>query len=399
MPANPTILQIIPRLDTGGAELSTIEIVAALVKCGARALVATEGGRLVPEIERLGGEVVPFPAASKNPIRLLLNASRLAAMVRREGIALLHARSRAPAWSALMAARRAQVPFVTTYHGAYGGTGRIKTWYNGVMARGDRVIANSQFTANLIRERHAPPGDRIRVIHRGVDMERLDPAALTDERIDRLRAAWGIESNRPVVLQAARLTSWKGQRIVIEAARLLRERGSLGEAVIILAGDAQGRDGYTEELNSSIGRAGLAGQVRLVGHCEDMAAAFGMAWLTVVASVEPEAFGRATTEALAMGCPVVATSIGAPPETVVTSPSAEAVGWLVPPRDAGALADRIGQALAMPAAERRSMGARARRHVEGGYTVGTMQKKTLAVYDELLGTDLVQRFGGTERLR
>ena len=399
MPANPTILQIIPRLDTGGAELSTIEIVAALVKCGARALVATEGGRLVPEIERLGGEVVPFPAASKNPIRLLLNASRLAAMVRREGIALLHARSRAPAWSALMAARRAQVPFVTTYHGAYGGTGRIKTWYNGVMARGDRVIANSQFTANLIRERHAPPGDRIRVIHRGVDMERLDPAALTDERIDRLRAAWGIESNRPVVLQAARLTSWKGQRIVIEAARLLRERGSLGEAVIILAGDAQGRDGYTEELNSSIGRAGLAGQVRLVGHCEDMAAAFGMAWLTVVASVEPEAFGRATTEALAMGCPVVATSIGAPPETVVTSPSAEAVGWLVPPGDAGALADRIGQALAMPAAERRSMGARARRHVEGGYTVGTMQKKTLAVYDELLGTDLVQRFGGTERLR
>lgn len=399
MPANPTILQIIPRLDTGGAELSTIEIVAALVKCGARALVATEGGRLVPEIERLGGEVVPFPAASKNPIRLLLNASRLAAMVRREGIALLHARSRAPAWSALMAARRAQVPFVTTYHGAYGGTGRIKTWYNGVMARGDRVIANSQFTANLIRERHAPPGDRIRVIHRGVDMERLDPAALTDERIDRLRAAWGIESNRPVVLQAARLTSWKGQRIVIEAARLLRERGSLGEAVIILAGDAQGRDGYTEELNSSIGRAGLAGQVRLVGHCEDMAAAFGMAWLTVVASVEPEAFGRATTEALAMGCPVVATSIGAPPETVVTSPSAEAVGWLVPPRDAGALADRIGQALAMPAAERRSMGARARRHVEGGYTVGTMQKKTLAVYDELLGTDLVQRFGSTERLR
>src|SRR5215813_12578334 len=166
----PTILQIVPRLDTGGAELSTVEIAEALVRAGGRALVLTEpGGRLTARVTAAGGELIPFPAASKSPIRLLMNARAMTRLIRAQGIDLVHARSRAPAWSALLAARRTRVPLVTTYHGAYGEKNAAKRLYNGVMARGDVVIANSGYTANLIAARYATPRRRITVIHRGVD--------------------------------------------------------------------------------------------------------------------------------------------------------------------------------------------------------------------------------------
>ena len=171
--AKPTILQIIPRLDTGGAELSTIEITQAVVRGGGRMIVLSEGGRLTDEISRAGGEWIAFPAATKNPASLLLNSRRIASLVRERGVDLLHARSRAPAWSALLAARRTRKPLVTTYHGAYGSTGRLKTQYNSVMARGDAVIANSRFTADLIRARgglvSAPGGQSGREARPGCD--------------------------------------------------------------------------------------------------------------------------------------------------------------------------------------------------------------------------------------
>lgn len=395
MSARPTILQIIPRLDTGGAELSTLEVTAALVRAGARALIATEGGRLVPQVERAGGEIVSFPAASKNPATILANALRLGRLIHRERIDLIHARSRAPAWSALMAARRAGIPFVTTYHGAYAGKGAIKTWYNGIMARGDVVIANSQFTADLIAARHGTPKTRIEVIHRGIDPAEYDPQAVAPGRIEALRSTWNVAPGQKVVLQAARLTGWKGQRVLIEAARLLHGQGRLGDTVVVLAGDAQGRDGYREELLALIQAAGLSDRTRLPGHCEDMPAAFALAHVAVVASTEPEAFGRATAEALAMGCPVIATSIGAPPEIVLASPPAAADvinGWLVPPGDAAALADRLAEALALSGQSHAAMGERARRHVIERFTVRAMQRATLEVYDRLISSGLATRF-------
>lgn len=390
-----TILQIIPKLDTGGAEISTLEIVEALVKAGATALVATEGGRLSGEVTRLGGEIVPMAAATKNPLRMWANAGRLSRLVRERSIALLHARSRAPAWSALVAARRCRIPFVTTYHGAYGGRNALKNAYNGVMARGDAVIANSGFTARLITERHAPPRDRLRIIHRGVDMVKFDPAAMTPERLSKLRASWGVAEGRPLILQAARLAGWKGHQTVIEAIHLLDQRGLLGDAVVVMAGDAQGRDGYREGLLDRIRQLGLENHILLPGHCSDMPAAFAQADLAVVASTEPEAFGRAVTEASSMGAPVIATDIGAPPETVVTAPETARTGWLVPPGEAEALARSIATALALPPAERAALRARARAHVAAEFSVGRMQWATLAVYDELLGTSLASAFGAT----
>lgn len=391
----PTILQIIPRLDAGGAELSVVEVAQALACAGARALVLAEPGRLTPKLAAVGGEPIAFPAATKNPLRMLANARAILRLIERERIDLIHARSRAPAWSGLLAARRAKVPFVTTYHGAYGETNALKRLYNSVMARGDIVIANSDYTARLIAERYDTPRERIIVIHRGIDEDAFDPARIDPQRVEALRGRWGVEPQMRVILQAARLTSWKGQRVLIDAAAALRAAGKLDEAVVILAGDAQGRHDYVHALESQILQQGLQGKVRLVGHVDDMAAAYLAAHVTVSASTEPEAFGRTVIEAAAMGCPVIATNIGAPAETVLAQPAVEGgstTGWLVPPGDARLLAERLREALALNARERKSLGERARRHALANFTVRGLQRRTLAVYDRLLGTGLAEAF-------
>ena len=395
MPGSPTILQIIPRLDTGGAELSTIEITEAVVRAGGRALVATEGGRLAGQIGASGGDIITFPAGTKNPLAIYANAWALARIIREQRVDLIHARSRAPAWSALLAARQTGIPFVSTYHGAYAEKGRLKRFYNSVMARADVVIANSAYTGELIKQRYGTPDQRIRVIHRGVDLATFRPEAVSPERVAALHLAWGVAPGQKVILQAARLSGWKGQRVLIEAAGLLQNRGQLGSAVVILAGDAQGREGYSDSLRQTASGAGLGDRVRLVGHVGDIAAAYLAAHVTVVASIEPEAFGRAATEAMAMGSPVIATAIGAPPETIAAEPrmaAAEVTGWLVPPGDAGALADHLALALAMPEVERTAIGIRARAHVAARFTLENMKRATLAVYDQLLGEGLEQRF-------
>lgn len=374
-------------------------MVDAIVRAGGRALVATEGGRLAPRIEALGGELLMLPVATKNPLSMLLNVARLGRLIAREGVDLVHARSRAPAWSALAAARRAKIPFVTTYHGAYGEKSRLKRAYNSVMAKGDLVIANSRYTAELIRVRYATGPSRIRVVHRGIDGRAFDPEAVAPARIEALHKRWGLGPDDLVVLHAARLTGWKGQRVVIEAAALLESEKRLGRAVFVLAGGAQGRDGYQAELEDMISTRRLDAHVRLVGHVDDMAAAFLLARLAVVASTEPEAFGRAATEAQAMACPVVATDHGAPPETILARPGVSAdaaTGWLVPPGDAAGLAAAIDEGLALGPEARAEMGRRARAHVVTSFTLEAMQRETLAAYDFLLGTALAARFEALE---
>jgi glycosyltransferase involved in cell wall biosynthesis len=229
------------------------------------------------------------------------------------------------------------------------------------------------------------------VIYRGVDGRVFDPALVRPERIAALRAQWGIGQNARVVLHAARLTSWKGQSVVIEAAGLLQEQGRLGDAVFILAGDPQRRSSYAAALAQAISAAGLEERVRLVGHVHDIAAAFLTAHVAVVASTEPEAFGRAATEAQAMATPVIATDIGAPPETVLSPPRVaehEATGWLVPSANPARLADAIAAALALAPEERARMGARAHAHVHANFSLDVMKQQTLRVYDALLGTHL-----------
>lgn len=387
----PTILQIIPELDTGGAELSTVEIAVAVIAAGGRALVATEGGRLAERITAAGGEIVPFEAATKNPARIYANAGRLARLIEAERVDLVHARSRAPAWSAWLAARRTRRPFVTTYHGAYNEPGPLKRAYNRIMASGDLVIANSAYTADLVRARYGTEAEKLRIIHRGVDETAYDRAMLPPERISRLQAAWSLPDGVPVILQAARLTRWKGQAVLIDALALLSASAPGQPWFAVLAGDDQGRSDYREELIGMLRRHGLSERVRLPGHVEDMPAAFALADVAIIASIEPEAFGRTSIEAQRMGCPVIATRLGAPPETVLSMPevaSADRTGWLVPPGDAAALAGALHEALGLAPAERRALAERASHHAGTHFTLDAMRRSTLAVYDELLGTAL-----------
>ena len=377
-----TILQIIPRLDAGGAERTTIDVAAALVRAGARALVVSEGGRLASELQAVGGVLAPFPAATKNPLAMALNVPRLARLIAEEGVDLVHARSRAPAWVALGACRKTERPFVTTYHGAYSGRSTLKLRYNSVMARGDAVIANSQFTADAIERAYPFARGRLCVIPRGTDFARFAPAAVESARVMRLRESWGVAPHERVVLLAARLTEWKGQKVLIEAARLLKERG-LADVRCVLAGDAQGRDSYARDLDARIRRAGLEGMVARVGHCHDMPAALVAASVVAVPSTAPEAFGRSAVEAQAMGTMVVVSDSGAAPETVLAPPQTPAqarTGWRVPPGDAPALADALMSALTLGATARDAIAQRARAHVETNFSLEQMTEKTLAVY-------------------
>ncbi len=370
------------------------------MRAGGRAIVLTQGGRLADRVTEAGGELVDFPAATKNPARIWLNGNAIANIVTREGVDLIHARSRAPAWSARFAARATRKPFVTTYHGAYGEKNAMKRVYNRVMADGDIVIANSKYTRDLMRSRYDTPEGRIRVIYRGVDGDDFDAAAIPAERTEALRRTWGVGADARVILQAARLTEWKGQSVLIAATKLLHQLGRLGDAVVVLAGDAQGRDGYETQIRQEIAGAGLGGRVLLVGHVADMPAAYSAAHLAIVASTQPEAFGRVGTESQIMGCPVIATAIGAPPETVLATPAVpedQRTGWLVPPGDAVALSEAISDALALTPEERTSLGQRARAHVLGSFTLDAMKRQTLAVYDELLGTHMAQTFDAAHR--
>lgn len=365
----PAILQVLPALDAGGVERGTLEIAEAIQAAGFRALVASAGGRLVPALEALGARHIALPLATKSPAGIWRNAAALTQLVRAEGVAILHARSRAPAWSAWLAARRAGAHFITTYHGTYGEGFPGKRFYNSVMVRGERVIAISQHIAGHIAATH---GVAARVIPRGVDLRVFDAALVAPARVAALRAAWDVPETAPLILLPARLTRWKGQRVLIEA---LTE---IPSAIAVLAGDAQGREAYVQELRDLAAARGVAARIRIPGHVADMPAALLAADLVVHASIEPEAFGRTVIEAQAMGRLVIAADLGGPRETVAHG----VTGWLTPPGDAAALAAQLRAALAMPLAARAAMAKAARGGVP---TMEAMQSATIALYREVLG--------------
>jgi glycosyltransferase involved in cell wall biosynthesis len=374
----PAILQIVPTLNAGGAERSTIEIAAALAREGFTPLVASEGGRMVAELEAVGGEWIPMPANAKSPLQLFANARRLADISRVRSVALVHARSRAPAWSALWATRRTNTPFVTTWHGAYSGENAAKRLYNSVMLRGDAVIANSQWTADHIRSVYSYRPKKLVVVPRGVDPAAFDPAEISPERVARLRAQWNAREDDIVILFPGRLSRRKGQLVLVDAlAPLVREFGKLRA---VLVGEATRRDDYAAEIERTIKRQNLAHVVTVAGHVQDMPAAYLAADIVVFATIEPEGFGRVAAEAAAMERPVIATDHGGTREIVLP----EISGFLVPPGDADALAAAMRKLLDAGAAGRAAMGARGRAHVLGHFTLARMTADTLALYRELL---------------
>jgi glycosyltransferase involved in cell wall biosynthesis len=365
------VLQIIPELETGGAEQTAVDIAHALVESGDEAFVISQGGRMVADLPEAATHIT-LPVASKNPFVMLANANRIGALAQREGIHLIHARSRAPAWSGLMAARAAKIPFVTTYHGAYGTKSAPKRLYNSVMARGDAVIANSQFTADMIARHYPFARDKLTVIPRGTDLARYDGSAKPYD--------WGLPDNAKVVVQIARLTPWKGQLVAIEAIAACDDSVHL-----VIAGEDQGRTAYRQSLLDLAARLDVSQRVHLVGHV-DPPRAFAGADASVVASIEPEAFGRAAVEAQAAGVPVIVTKLGAVPETVLVPPLVEEklrTGWHVPPGESKPLAETLAHVLDLEDGARRAHISRAKAHVHANFSLEAMSAATLAVYRDL----------------
>lgn len=283
-----------PHLSAGGAERTTIEVAEALKAAGAKALVASVGGRLEGELSRAGAELIRIDRlATKSPFGIYGNASILAKIIAKHKVDLVHARSRAPAWSALWAARRMKKPFVTTYHGVYNAKSAPKKLYNSVMARGDLVIANSEFTAAHVRKEYPEAASQIVTIPRGVDIGKFSPDAILPARKAVLAKAWRLpaEGADAVILLPARMTGWKGHREAIAAAAQLMTAKDLPWRMIF-AGDDQGRAGYLQELAHLITQHGLDDRIAIVGHCDDMPAAFALSDIVIAPSNEPEAFGR-----------------------------------------------------------------------------------------------------------
>lgn len=376
-----TILQVIPDLSAGGAERTTVEMAEAISGAGGRALVASEGGRLEPALEAVGGKLIAMKAASKNPLTIRKNTRLLEALVAEEKIDLIHARSRAPAWSAYVAAQRTQTPFVTTYHGAYSGTTGLKKRYNSVMARGDLVIANSEWTASHVMEVHEVPREKIVTIPRGVDLEAFDPEHVSPERITALREAWQIHADdaRLRLVLPGRLTSWKGQGVAIDALGAL-DIGERAQLHLILPGDAQGRQNYVNELEDKIISHQLGGTVSIVGHTEDMPAAYALSDIILAPSTRPEAFGRVAAEASAMAKPVIVADHGGQRETVIEGQT----GTRAEPGSVPALTACIRTLMSLPPEARAAMGAAGQAHVRENFSKKQLQTATLNVYARLL---------------
>jgi len=373
---HPVVLQVLPSLWTGGVEQGTVDIAEAIVKAGGEALVVSSGGPRAHDCKRVGARHLTLPVHSKNPFVMHRNVARLEKIIRDYGVDVVHARSRAPAWSARSAAERAGAHFITTFHGTYNAGNALKRRYNSIMATGERVIAISDFIAGHLQAVYGVRRDHIRVVPRGIDLVRFNPHGVSAERQALLAANWRLPDGVPVVLLPGRLTRWKGQEVMIEAMALLGRR----EVRCLLVGADQGRTGYRAELERRIAKSDLSGIVQIVDHCADMPAVYMLSDVVVSASTDPEAFGRVAAEAHAMGRPVVATNHGGARETVRDG----VTGALVPPNDPAALAAAVEEMLSLSPEARAKLAQAAITHVRRNFTKGNMCRKTLAVYNEVL---------------
>lgn len=371
----PVILQVLPALQSGGVERGTLEIARAISQAGWKPLVASSGGPMAAQLARYQAAHYTLPLDKKNPLAIFSNARKLATIIRIQKVNIVHARSRAPAWSAWLACKWTGAKFMTTFHGTYNGTGRFKKLYNSIMVRGERVIAISQFIVDHIKQNYTVDESRIRLIHRGVDLKLFVPDSASSSRLDALIREWRLPPDHPVILFPGRITRWKGQDIFLQALASLPHRNFIA----VILGDDKKKSGYREELEKMIVDLKLEGHVRFENHTQSMKEAYTIARIVVATSIEPEAFGRVVIEAQAMGKPVIASNIGGPQETVLHGQT----GLLVPPGDVAGLAASIENAMTMDADlhEQVKRDAIAQAQL---FSVEKMCEKTLAVYRELL---------------
>ncbi len=377
----PRVLQVLPALGHGGVERGTLDVSRYLIDRGWSPIIASNGGNQEKQLFEMGAVSLNLPMHTKNPLVMRSNVKRLRNIIHEHDIQLVHARSRAPAWSAFYAAKKAGVPFVTTFHSLYsGGHNFLKRGYNAIMTSGDRVIGISDYVADHVCQRYGVGSDRLRVIPRGVDLQEFDPERVSEERVNALAEKWQLDRSKRIVMLPARITWRKGHIWLLKSLHKLWQQDKGKDVVCIMVGGRNTKGGYANRVEKMIIDLRLEQKVWLVGGCDDMPAAYALADVVVVPSVGPEAFGRTSIEAQAMGKPVIATDRWGLSETIMPA----ATGWLVQPEDVDHLANALDLALTMPEDARLRLIGRARRFVDRHYSIQRMGKSTLAVYKELI---------------
>ena len=371
------VLQVLPELGQGGVELGTIEIASELQKRGIENYVASEGGRMEYNLERIKVKHFTLPLKTKNIFKMYLNSLRLARIIKKYGITIVHARSRAPAWSAYWAAKRCGVHFVTTFHGTYGlGPWGIKKFYNKIMTYGERVIAISNHIKQHILKNYKMDESKIRLIHRCVNMENFNVETTSAERMIKYLEDNNIPEDKPIVTLIGRLTNWKGQKLLIEALHLIDNE----DFFCVIIGDDQGRKKYSSELRKMIANYNMTDRFLFIRNVKDIPAAMMVSDVVLSTSIEPEAFGRIAIEGQAMGRVVVASNIGGSVETVIDG----VTGRLYESTSAKALSEAIDWALHLSTEEREKIGAAGIKNVKEHFTKQIMCDKTIEVYKELI---------------
>ena len=379
---NKRILQIIPNMEIGGAERTVLEITSFLKDTEFSSLVLTSGGKLIGELEKENIEVIKLKIDKKNPYSIIKNFFLFIKIFREKKIDLVHVRSRAPAWSAIFAAKKIGIPVLTTWHGHVSNSSFIKKIYNSIMLKGDAVIANSAYTAERISKIYNIDLNKIDIISRGVNVESFERSKFSNTEISNMRKMWSVDDNKIIILFPARLTRWKGHLVTIEAINLLKKEKFFDHVIFLFAGEKAGAENYIKKLNSIITKFKLQENIKLVERIENMPLAYLASDIVLSPSIEPEPFGRIPIEAQAAGKTIIASDHGAVKDTIKNGNNF--TGFKVKPNDPQALSIAIKQSITMDKKDLTKMHERAISNVKNNFSLENMCKKTLEVYKRLL---------------
>ncbi len=346
MSSNIKILQVIPKLGYGGAETGCYDIAHYLPENNCKSFIVTSGGELIKFVDKKKVKLIRLPVHSKNPLLMVLNAIILVGIILFYNISIVHARSRAPAWSCLLATKLTGRKFVTTFHGTYNFSGKFKKLYNSVMVRSDLIIAGSNFIFSHIKENYSEflsLKKKLLVIFRGINVDYFDPSTKLEINEKKLLEKWKINKEKKIILVPGRLTSWKGQELLIEAINLVKIELGYEAFYVVILGSDQGRNLYKKKLISLTEQYHLTNQIKFIDHCEDMALAYHVSDIVISPSIEPESFGRVAVESQSMEKLIIASNIGGSNETIIN----EKTGFLFDSGDPNSLSKKIIRAITM----------------------------------------------------
>jgi len=383
MSLNLKVLQVIPKLGYGGAETGCYDIAHYLPENNCESFIVTSGGDLLKFVDKKKVKVIKLPVDSKNPLLIVFNSLALIWIILFNNISIVHARSRAPAWSCYLATILTGRKFVTTFHGTYNFESKLKQFYNSVMVRSDLIIAGSNFIFSHIKENYSKYFDvnkRLRVIFRGINVDYFDPTTKLESDEKKLLKQWEIEKDKKIILLPGRLTSWKGQELFIEAINLVNIELGYEAFYVVILGSDQGRDLYKKKLTRLTEQFRMNNQVRFIDHCKDMALAYKISDIIISASTEPEAFGRVAVEAQSMEKPIIASNIGGSNETIID----EKTGFLFETGNAKSLSQKILKLLYLDETSLKLIGSEGRKNIIKKFNVEKMCFSTYSEYKKII---------------